>query len=79
MKFDPLAVKESLGIGLSAWDVFIGNLKQLSRRPISSEETRHYFRAAIPEVDDGIASKAMQQVTALYSGAGGEVFAAVAV
>jgi phage/plasmid-like protein (TIGR03299 family) len=73
-KFDPQAVKESLGIGLSAWELFIGNLKQLSCRPISPEEARHYFSAVldepIPEVDDGIASKAMQQVTALYSGAG---------
>jgi phage/plasmid-like protein (TIGR03299 family) len=73
-KFDPQAVKESLGIGLSAWEVFIGNLKQLSRRPISPEEARQYFSTVldepIPEVDDGIASKAMQQVTALYSGAG---------
>ncbi|MCQ4143350.1 DUF932 domain-containing protein [Vogesella sp. AC12] len=73
--FDPQAVKESLGLGLSAWDSFIGNLKQLSRRPVSSEEMRQYFSDVLAEPlledeDSQTSSRAMQQLTALYSGAG---------
>jgi len=73
--FDPQAVKESLGLGLSAWDSFIGNLKQLSRRPVSPEEMRQYFSDVLaeplPEDEDSqTTSRAMQQLTALYSGAG---------
>ena len=72
--FDPVAVKESLGVGLSAWDRFIGNLKSLSKRPVSPEEAQQYFHDVLDEPlpgdDDAPASRAMQQVTALYSGAG---------
>ena len=73
-KFDPKAVKEALGIGLSSWDMFIGNIKQLSQRPVSLAEAVTYFGDVLEEsVLDGAntpASRAMQQVTALYSGAG---------
>lgn len=73
--FDPKQVKEELGIGLSAWDRFISNIKQLSQRPMSPQETDSYFRTVLAEsvVTDGtepIASKALQQLSALYSGAG---------
>lgn len=72
--FDPQAVKEALGLGLSSWDRFIGNLRQLTRRPISPQEASQYFAdvldEAVPSGDESVASKAMQQLTALYSGAG---------
>ncbi|NKF94865.1 hypothetical protein GO290_01942 [Ralstonia solanacearum] len=72
--FDPQAVKDALGLGLSAWDRFIGNLRQLTRRPVSPQEAKQYFAdvldEAVPVGDDSVASKAMQQLTALYSGAG---------
>ncbi|RQW27268.1 DUF932 domain-containing protein [Rhodobacteraceae bacterium CH30] len=72
--FDPAAVKEALGLGLSGWEAFIGNIKQLSQRPVSPEEARQYFSAVLDEPlaagEDSVASKAMQQVQALYSGAG---------
>jgi phage/plasmid-like protein (TIGR03299 family) len=72
--FDPVLVKESLGIGLSAWERFIGNLKQLSARPVSPAEARQYFSDVLgeplPGDDDAQGSRAMQQVMALYSGAG---------
>lgn len=69
------AVKESLGLGLSAWDRFIGNLKDLSRRPVSPEEARQYFSEVLEEPmsddqDEPVLSRAMQQVAALYAGAG---------
>lgn len=73
--FDPQVVKEELGIGLSGWDSFIGNIKQLSQRSVSTEEARLFFQDVLDEpesqaVDDPLTSKAMQQVTALYCGAG---------
>lgn len=73
--FDPQAVKESLGIGLSTWDRFIGDIKLLSRRPVSPEEARRYFAEVLEEPvqeedDDTAASRAMQQLSALYAGGG---------
>lgn len=70
--FDPQAVKQALGLGLSGWERFIGNLKSLSKRTVSPEEARQYFQAVLDEplADDSVASRAMQQVSALYSGAG---------
>lgn len=71
--FDPLAVKDALGLGLSDWDVFMRNIKALSQRPISPEEARQYFGDVLDEprpVEDATPSKAMQQLHALYSGAG---------
>ncbi len=73
--FDPQAVKEALGIGLSAWDRFIGNIKQLSQRTVSPEEACQFFRKVLDEplvagAEDAVTSKALQQVSALYSGGG---------
>jgi phage/plasmid-like protein (TIGR03299 family) len=73
-KFDPKAVQESLGIGLSAWDKFMGNIRQLANRTVSALEATQYFSDVLDEqvLDLGGAptSKAMQQVTHLYSGTG---------
>ncbi len=73
-KFDPKAVKESLGIGLSAWDAFIANIKDLASRPVSGQEATQFFSDVLDEqvldIEGGPTSKAMQQVTALYSGVG---------
>ncbi|AAQ58891.1 conserved hypothetical protein [Chromobacterium violaceum ATCC 12472] len=73
-RFDPKLVKESLGIGLSAWDRFIVDIKQLANRPISPDEAKQYFSAVLREPamaspDDPV-SRAMQQVTSLYAGEG---------
>ncbi|MEQ6292085.1 DUF932 domain-containing protein [Vogesella sp. GCM10023246] len=73
--FDPQAVKESLGIGLSSWDRFIGDIKSLSRRPVSPEEARRYFAEVLEEPvqeedDDTVTSRAMQQLSVLYAGGG---------
>jgi len=73
-KFDPKAVKEELGIGLSAWDSFIANIKTLADRPVTGLEATQFFSDVLDEqvldLEGGPTSKAMQQVTALYSGAG---------
>jgi phage/plasmid-like protein (TIGR03299 family) len=73
--FDPQQVKDALGLGLSAWDRFIGNIKQLSQRTVSPEEACQFFREVLDEplvegVEDAVTSKALQQVSALYSGGG---------
>ncbi|KJV31581.1 phage/plasmid-like protein TIGR03299 [Aquitalea magnusonii] len=73
--FDPQSVKEALGLGLSAWDRFIGNIKQLSQRTVSPEEASQFFREVLDEPlvesgEDAVTSKALQQVSALYSGGG---------
>ncbi|WP_199102145.1 DUF932 domain-containing protein [Aquitalea sp. ASV11] len=73
--FDPQSVKEALGLGLSAWDRFIGNIKQLSQRTVSPEEACQFFREVLDEplvegTEDAVTSKALQQVSALYSGGG---------
>jgi len=72
--FDPQAVKEALGLGLSAWDRFIGNLKQLGLRTISPQEAQQFFHdvlgEAMPDDDSLPISKNTQQLIALYSGAG---------
>lgn len=72
--FDPQQVKEALGIGLSGWERFIGNLKSLARRPVSPDEARLYFSEVLQEPLDlapgSVASRAMQQIEALYAGAG---------
>lgn len=73
-KFDPGLVKETLGIGLAGWDAFIGNIRELASRPISALEATQYFSDVLKEpvldMEGSPVSKAMQQVTALYSGAG---------
>jgi phage/plasmid-like protein (TIGR03299 family) len=73
-KFDPQAVKESLGLGMSAWDGFIGNIRELSKRTLSGLEATRYFGDVfdeqVLEIDGSPTSRAMQQVTMLYSGAG---------
>lgn len=73
-KFDPVLVKEALGIGLSSWDVFMRNITATSRRKVSAEEVQRYFGEVLgelPEEDGALpASRVRQQLVALYEGAG---------
>jgi len=72
--FDPQAVKDALGLGLSNWDSFIKDIKLLSQRPVSALEAAQFFSDVLDEqvldMDGAPLSRAMQQVHALYSGAG---------
>jgi len=72
--FDPKAVKEALGLGLSGWEAFIANLKSLSQRPVSPDEARTFFAELLADTlhleDPRQSSKALQQVRGLYAGAG---------
>lgn len=73
-QFDPKAVKEALGIGLSAWDKFLSDIRQLAQRPISGMEAADYFSHVLDQpvmdIEGSPTSRAMQQISALYSGAG---------
>lgn len=72
--FDPRAVKDALGIGLSGWETFITNIKQLSKRSVSAEEAIAFFADVLDEplseASGDSSSRAMQQLKMLYSGAG---------
>ena len=73
-KFDPVQVKEALGIGFANWDAFMTNLKQLSQRTVSPEEADGFIRTVLnePEFTDGnvLGSKIFQKVSNLYLGEG---------
>uniref|UniRef100_UPI0022B3FF19 DUF932 domain-containing protein n=1 Tax=Chitinimonas sp. BJYL2 TaxID=2976696 RepID=UPI0022B3FF19 len=74
IKFDPKLVKEALGLGLSGWEAFIRNLKAMADRPISAAEAAQYFSEVLEEqvvdMEGTPLSRAMTQVTSLYSGLG---------
>lgn len=72
-KFDPMQVKEALGIGFAQWDSFMRNLKQLGQRGVSPMEADQYLRVVLnePEYQADVAdSKVFQKVSRLYLGDG---------
>ncbi len=72
-KFDPMQVKEALGIGFAQWDSFMQNLKQLGQRAVSPMEADQYLRVVLnePEYQADVAdSKVFQKVSGLYLGDG---------
>lgn len=73
-KFDPVQVKEALGIGFANWDAFMRNLGQLSQRTVSPEEVDGFIRTLLNEPeftdDNSLGSKVYQKVSNLYLGEG---------
>lgn len=73
-KFDPQLVKEELGLGLSAWDRFVVDMKQLANRPIHKFEVMNLLVNVLgdPELPlvDQPNQKALQNVYALFQGKG---------
>ncbi len=72
--FDPAAVKQELGLGLSSWETFMASIKALSNRPVSKFEAMSYLvnvlgDPALP-LDEQSNQKAIQAVYGLYSGEG---------
>lgn len=72
--FDPAAVKRELGLGMSAWDTFMANIKDMAERPVNKFEAMSYLvnvlgDPALP-LNDQPNQKAIQQVYGLYSGEG---------
>jgi len=73
-KFDPQLVKQELGIGLSSWERFVGNMKRLAERPIHKFEAMNLIVNVLGDPELPLADqpnqKALQNVYALYSGQG---------
>lgn len=72
--FDPVAVKQSLGLGVTAWDEFSRSIKAMSQRPVNKFEAMSYLvnvlgDASLP-LQEQPNQKAIQTVYGLYSGAG---------
>ncbi|WP_153145315.1 DUF932 domain-containing protein [Dechloromonas sp. H13] len=73
-KFDPQLVKQELGIGLSSWERFVGNMRRLADRPIHKFEAMNLIVNVLGDPELPLADqpnqKALQNVYALYSGGG---------
>jgi phage/plasmid-like protein (TIGR03299 family) len=72
--FDPAAVKQELGLGVSAWDQFMVSIKALSNRPVNKFEAMSYLvnvlgDPALP-LNGQPNQKAIQTVYGLYAGDG---------
>src|SRR5690606_15273355 len=80
--FDAKAVKQQLGISVSAWDDFMYRLRTLSERKVRNRDVQTYFQRVFAEpglpfptkkaVQSGEVKtpRAMQQVLVLFEGRG---------
>lgn len=72
VKFDAKAVKDELGIGLSAWGTFMAQMRVLAARKIREVTARRFLVNVLgdPElaVDEQPRAKLLQRVFDLYSG-----------
>ena len=72
--FDPQAVKQELGLGLSSWDSFVSDMKLLAARPIHKFEAMNFLVEVLGNLGVPLAEqpnqKGLQNVYALYSGKG---------
>jgi len=73
-KFDPQLVKQELGLGLSAWEQFVANMKLMASRPIHKFQAMNLIVNVLGDPELPLADqpnqKALQNVYALYSGQG---------
>ena len=71
-KFDPIAVKKELGVGISAWDEFMYQMRHLSERKVTDLEaltfTKDVFEAS--NFSDQASKKACDVVLTLFNGEG---------
>jgi phage/plasmid-like protein (TIGR03299 family) len=72
--FDPAAVKQELGLGMSAWDEFMTSIKAMANRPVNKFEAMSYLVNVLGDpalnLNDQPNQKAIQTVYGLYSGNG---------
>lgn len=72
--FNADEVKRELGLGVSAWDQFMVNIKALSNRPVNKFEAMSYLVNALGDaslpLNEQPNQKAIQTVYGLYSGEG---------
>lgn len=72
--FDPAAVKQELGLGMTTWDQFMISIKAMSNRPVNKFEAMSYLvnvlgDPALP-LNEQPNQTAIQTVYGLYSGGG---------
>jgi phage/plasmid-like protein (TIGR03299 family) len=72
--FDPAAVKQELGLGMTTWDQFMTSIKAMSNRPVNKFEAMSYLvnvlgDPALP-LNEQPNQTAIQTVYGLYSGGG---------
>ena len=71
-QFDPDQVKKALGLGLTAWDKFIGDIRQLSDRKVNKFEAMNYLVNVLGDSSLPLAEqpnqKALQTVQGLFLG-----------
>mgnify|MGYP001563560941 FL=1 len=72
--FDPVAVKQSLGLGLSAWEEFMTSIKAMSQRPVNKFEAMSYLVNVLGDpslpLNQQPNQKSIQSVYGLFSGGG---------
>ncbi len=73
-KFDADKVKEQLGLGISTWQRFIGDMRRLSDRPVHAFEARRYLVDVLGEPEIAFHEqpnlKVINHVFDLYAGQG---------
>ena len=73
-QFDALKVKQSLGIGLGAWQRFVGEMRTLSERHINPFEARRYLVDVLGDPTQPLHQqtndKALNRVFSLFNGQG---------
>jgi phage/plasmid-like protein (TIGR03299 family) len=72
-RFEPVVVKEALGLGLSHWDEFKAQTKALSQRPVAPQEALRFFSNLLAQPLDEeniILTRPVQRLHELYQGAG---------
>ena len=72
--FDPVAVKRSLGLGVTAWDTFSESIKEMSQHRINKFDVMSYLVNVLGDADvplqDQPNQKAIKSVYDLYLGGG---------
>jgi len=72
--FDPAAVKQELGLGMTAWEAFMASIKAMSNRPVNKFEAMNFLVTVLGDpalpLNDQPNQKAIQTVYGLYSGGG---------
>jgi phage/plasmid-like protein (TIGR03299 family) len=73
-QFDPVQVKQALGLGLSNWDRFVDDMRRLAERKVNKFEAMTYLinvlgDSAVP-LNEQPNTKAIQNVYTLFSGEG---------
>ena len=73
-QFDPQQVKQALGLGLSSWETFVTDMRQLADRRVNKFEAMNFLinvlgDRAVP-LNDQPNTKAIQNVYQLFAGEG---------